>query len=294
MEPLRPRRRAALAARARLSRSTCWACSRRARRSSRCCSRCTCRSARSSSSCWRAGWGSASRRPAAARSSTRWAASSSRPSISTSTSRPRPGRRSWCCAWCGCSRAGRAARSPARRWPWPWRSRPPGSRSWRRRSRRASCSGSARGGRCAPPGVSPRRSALGAALAAPVLVLVAGQLEGSARGQGFPTDVVLAHSVHPFALVQTVVGSLFGNPANLANEWWGQNFFPRGFPVRAEPLPGRFGAGPRRGGRRRASRPGGTAAGAARRRPRRRARTLGRAHPARRGRPVAASSSASR
>ena len=71
---------------------------------------------------------------------------------------------------------------------------------------------------------------LGAAIAAPVLALVASQLEGSARGRGFPTEVVLAHSVHPFALVQTVVGSLFGNPANIANEWWGQNFFPRGFP----------------------------------------------------------------
>jgi hypothetical protein len=27
-----------------------------------------------------------------------------------------------------------------------------------------------------------------------------------------------------------VVGGLFGNLANIANEWWGQNFFPRGFP----------------------------------------------------------------
>jgi hypothetical protein len=71
---------------------------------------------------------------------------------------------------------------------------------------------------------------LGAALAAPVLVLVAGQVAASARGQGFTTDVVLAHSVHPFALVQTVVADLFGNLGNLANEWWGQNFFPRGFP----------------------------------------------------------------
>ena len=42
--------------------------------------------------------------------------------------------------------------------------------------------------------------------------------------------MALSHSIHPFALVQTLVGSLFGNPANLANEWWGQNFFPRGFP----------------------------------------------------------------
>ena len=71
---------------------------------------------------------------------------------------------------------------------------------------------------------------LAAVIAAPVLVLLASQVEGSARGRGFTTDVVLAHSVHPFALLQTVVGSLFGNPANLANEWWGQNFFPRGFP----------------------------------------------------------------
>lgn len=71
---------------------------------------------------------------------------------------------------------------------------------------------------------------LGVALAAPVLLLVAGQVAGSARGRGFPTDVVLAHSVHPFALVQTVVAGLFGNPSNLAGEWWGDNFFPRGFP----------------------------------------------------------------
>jgi hypothetical protein len=72
--------------------------------------------------------------------------------------------------------------------------------------------------------------ALAAAMAAPVLLLVAGQIEGSARGRGLPTDVVLAHSVHPFTLVQIVVGGLYGNVGNLANEWWGQNFFPRGFP----------------------------------------------------------------
>jgi hypothetical protein len=71
---------------------------------------------------------------------------------------------------------------------------------------------------------------LGAAIAAPVLVLVSSQVEGSARGQGFPTDVVLAHSVHPFTLVQTLVAGLYGNLSNLAGEWWGQNFFPRGFP----------------------------------------------------------------
>ena len=58
-----------------------------------------------------------------------------------------------------------------------------------------------------------------------------------------PTDVVLAHSVHPFTLVQTVVGGLYGNPANLANEWWGQNFFPRGFPYVLSLYLGRRGAG---------------------------------------------------
>jgi len=71
---------------------------------------------------------------------------------------------------------------------------------------------------------------LGVAIAAPVLVLVSSQVAGSARGQGFTTDVVLAHSVHPFTLVQTLVGGLYGNLSNLAGEWWGQNFFPRGFP----------------------------------------------------------------
>jgi hypothetical protein len=71
---------------------------------------------------------------------------------------------------------------------------------------------------------------LGVAIAAPVLVLVSSQVTLSARGRGFPTDVVLAHSVHPFTLLQTVVGGLYGNLSNLAGEWWGQNFFPRGFP----------------------------------------------------------------
>ena len=71
---------------------------------------------------------------------------------------------------------------------------------------------------------------LGAALAAPALVLVGGQVGTSARGAGFATEVVLSHSVHPFTLVQTLVGGLYGNLASLADEWWGQNFFPRGFP----------------------------------------------------------------
>jgi hypothetical protein len=72
--------------------------------------------------------------------------------------------------------------------------------------------------------------ALGGLLAAPVLVLLASQIGGSARSQGFETDIVLAHSVHPFTLLQGLVAGLYGNVANLAGEWWGQNFFPRGFP----------------------------------------------------------------
>jgi len=71
---------------------------------------------------------------------------------------------------------------------------------------------------------------LGALLCAPVLLMVAAQVGDSARSQGFTTDVVLAQSVHPFTLLQTVVGGLYGNLSNLADEWWGQNFFPRGFP----------------------------------------------------------------
>ncbi len=71
---------------------------------------------------------------------------------------------------------------------------------------------------------------LGALLAAPVLLLVVSQAGDSARSQGFATDVALAHSVHPFTLLQSLVGGLYGNLSNLAGEWWGQNFFPRGFP----------------------------------------------------------------
>jgi hypothetical protein len=71
---------------------------------------------------------------------------------------------------------------------------------------------------------------LGVMLAAAPLMVVSGTVEGSARARGFATDVVLAHSVHPLTLLQTVVGSLHGDTARLAERWWGQNFFPRGFP----------------------------------------------------------------
>ena len=72
--------------------------------------------------------------------------------------------------------------------------------------------------------------ALGTGLAAPTLVALRAAVVGSARAEGFPTDVVLAQSIHPLTLVQIVVGNWHGELGNLANHWWGSNFFPSGFP----------------------------------------------------------------
>ena len=89
----------------------------------------------------------------------------------------------------------------------------------------------------AAPWRSPARAArlaaacaLGAGLAAFVLLPLGALVGASGRGAGFAPDVVLSHSVHPFALLQVVVGGLFGDPANLAARYWGQNFWPLGFP----------------------------------------------------------------
>lgn len=71
---------------------------------------------------------------------------------------------------------------------------------------------------------------LGFGLAAPVFMVMRGLVTDSARGHGFPTPVVLAHSVHPLTLAQVVVGNLLGDLGNIANDWWGSNFFPLGFP----------------------------------------------------------------
>lgn len=72
--------------------------------------------------------------------------------------------------------------------------------------------------------------ALGAGLAAFVLAPASALVAGTARGAGFPTDVVLAHSVHPVALGQILAAGLFGDTAHLADRFWGVRFFPRGFP----------------------------------------------------------------
>jgi hypothetical protein len=71
---------------------------------------------------------------------------------------------------------------------------------------------------------------LGAGLAGVVLLPTAALIEGTAREAGFSTEIVLAHSVHPVTWLQTVVAGLYGDPSDLAERFWGENFFPRGFP----------------------------------------------------------------
>lgn len=72
--------------------------------------------------------------------------------------------------------------------------------------------------------------ALGVALAAGAWLPLFSLVGDSARGAGFPTAVVLAHSVHPLTLLQTFVAGFYGDPAYLTGRWWGINFFTRGFP----------------------------------------------------------------
>jgi hypothetical protein len=72
--------------------------------------------------------------------------------------------------------------------------------------------------------------ALGAGVAAAPLLVLAGAVAGSARAAGFPTEVTLAHAVHPMTLLQVLVGGLYGDLGRIADRFWGQNFFPLGFP----------------------------------------------------------------
>ncbi|MCM2255619.1 MAG: hypothetical protein NDJ94_08095 [Vicinamibacteria bacterium] len=72
--------------------------------------------------------------------------------------------------------------------------------------------------------------ALAAALAAPILATFRAQLEGTERGAGFATEVVLAHSIHPLSWLQALVAGFYFDPYDVANKYWGQNFFSRGFP----------------------------------------------------------------
>ena len=73
-------------------------------------------------------------------------------------------------------------------------------------------------------------SALGAGLAGVILLVLRDAFEGSERASGFPTDVVLSQSVHPLTLVQVLVANFYGDLHDITRLWWGENFFPQGFP----------------------------------------------------------------
>lgn len=72
--------------------------------------------------------------------------------------------------------------------------------------------------------------ALGAALAAPVILVMRAQMAAGERVHGFPVDVMLNQSVHPLGLLQIVIADLFGDLGALPDRWWGSRFFDRGFP----------------------------------------------------------------
>lgn len=72
--------------------------------------------------------------------------------------------------------------------------------------------------------------AVGCALAAPTLLVMREVLRVSGRGAGFDASVTLAQSVHPFTFLQVVVAGLYGDLESPTHSWWGENFFPVGFP----------------------------------------------------------------
>jgi hypothetical protein len=71
---------------------------------------------------------------------------------------------------------------------------------------------------------------LGASLAGFVALPLSALVGDSARGAGFATEVVVAHSVHPITLLQVLIAGLYADPSRFADTFWGQNYFPRGFP----------------------------------------------------------------
>jgi hypothetical protein len=71
---------------------------------------------------------------------------------------------------------------------------------------------------------------LGAALAAPVVLVMRANMSAGERAHGFAADIVLNQSVHPFTLLQTMAANLYGDLARGPDRWWGSNFFDRGFP----------------------------------------------------------------
>jgi hypothetical protein len=71
---------------------------------------------------------------------------------------------------------------------------------------------------------------LGAGLAGVPLLVVAGLVPETARGQGFDASVTLGNELHPAALLQVLVPNLFGRLDAPAELFWGARFFTKGFP----------------------------------------------------------------
>jgi hypothetical protein len=71
---------------------------------------------------------------------------------------------------------------------------------------------------------------LGIGLSAYALFPLLSAARSGARGDGFSADMVLHFSVHPVSLFQSAIANLHGDTANLTGLWWGERFFPNGFP----------------------------------------------------------------
>jgi hypothetical protein len=68
-------------------------------------------------------------------------------------------------------------------------------------------------------------------LALPALLGTLALVQGTRRAQGFAPEVSFAWSVAPAALFDTIVPSFFGDPHTFTGRsYWGQSFFPEGFP----------------------------------------------------------------
>jgi hypothetical protein len=67
-------------------------------------------------------------------------------------------------------------------------------------------------------------------LVAPTVLVLLGLIRDSARGQGYPPSVVLGHSIPPVTWLQTMVGNLHGDLANLVGRFWGEAHASGGFP----------------------------------------------------------------